>query len=65
MGARCEICGEWMPCATKRKKPNHLGVTYACCECFGEHPPQVECNRENGEAADRRYHGGMFHRGEW
>lgn len=56
----CEECGEKIALPVPRE-----GGRIICEECFDEEKPRHYHSRESGEGADRKYHGGMFHSGEW
>lgn len=62
---RCEYCGERIAFPVPRKTGEIV-----CQECWEDEEEKNERKRrlgpsESGEAADRRYHGGLGHRGEW
>ncbi len=61
----CEICRELIGHAIARDPP-FAGCIYVCADCYGDdHPSQLGINRDEGAKTDMRYHGGLFHRGEW
>jgi hypothetical protein len=65
----CQSCGELMPNAVMRFTKDAEGVErpggYFCVDCYGEGRCPQGANTDHGSAADRQYHGGQFHRGEW
>ena len=64
-GAYCELCGGWMPKAYRVIKGINKG-RYMCCKCDKEDPiHNHNYNRDQAAVTDARYHGGLFHRGEW
>ena len=74
-GTKCEQCGEMIRCPTDRLTRELLDrldardtpPQYVCSDCYDTKGNTVGCGRAEygGGVADRQYHGGQFHSGEW
>jgi len=63
--ARCEFCGELIPCPVPRLIDGHWRIV--CIECSDDerdHPP-IQGRRDPVTRHEVEYHGGRFHSAEW
>lgn len=69
-GAPCSVCGERIPFPAARsvvdpRTGKETSGVIICTDCLPDGNYQPPHSKDIGQAHDRRYNGGEFHKGEW